>query len=760
MNFNAFLLTLLLAPVWVWAQPSTPLEWHFPLKRTHTGILLGNGTQGLMVWGEGRQLNVTVGRAGFWDRRGGNNFSARTDYQKVKSLLQSGDEAGLNKAFDRSNQSSMRPHQMGAGRVELYLPQGWALQKGLLHLDKGMMEITAYHPEKGTATLTIDQAVYQELSVIDLPEALQATQFELVASWQLIEPEMEDLKVSPPNFMAIDTDGFAGKYFVQQLPEDEPLCMAVAQKGSRLQIGTAVGENAERAANEQALSPIASELLADSRSWWAEYWADVPALYLPDPILQELYDYGLFKQGCATPPQGIACGLQGPFLESYRLPPWSADYHFNINIEMIYWPTLATGRTEHLWPLWEMLMGWMPGMQKTGEAFFGQKGAIMMPHAVDDRCQVVGSFWTGTIDHACAAWMAQLAWLHYRYSMDEKVLEEVAWPLLNGSFEGFWAMTETDSDGKFMLPVSVSPEFKGSRMDAWGKNASFQLAAYHMVAETLQQAAELLNKKADPRWEEVRQKLPPYTTFTGPTSKEWPEQQSERIALWEGMDLIASHRHHSHLAAIYPFATIDPLGEEHGKIAQNSIKHWVYTGAGAWSGWCVPWAATLQARMDNADAAVGWLHYFKNNYTNEGRGTLHDAAYPGKSVIASKWTELAEGEKNGEVMQLDGGFGAITAITELMVQHRKDGVHILPDIPAHWEAFSFEKIRVPGAFAISAEVREHQVQEVVVEAQQGGQLVLHPQLGSTWTLNGVPQRGATAMLNLRKGERAVLRRIN
>ncbi len=53
------------------ASPSNAiLSWDFPLPRTHTGILLGNGTQGLMVWGEST-LNVTTGRAGFWDHRRG-----------------------------------------------------------------------------------------------------------------------------------------------------------------------------------------------------------------------------------------------------------------------------------------------------------------------------------------------------------------------------------------------------------------------------------------------------------------------------------------------------------------------------------------------------------------------------------------------------------------------------------------------------------------------------------------------------------------
>jgi len=55
------------------------LTWQLPLNRTHTGIPLANGVQGLLVWGSDKVI-LTVGRAGFWDRRGGNPFQTRTGF--------------------------------------------------------------------------------------------------------------------------------------------------------------------------------------------------------------------------------------------------------------------------------------------------------------------------------------------------------------------------------------------------------------------------------------------------------------------------------------------------------------------------------------------------------------------------------------------------------------------------------------------------------------------------------------------------------
>ena len=213
--------------------------------------------------------------------------------------------------------------------------------------------------------------------------------------------------------------------------------------------------------------------------------------------MQEIVDYGLYKQACVTPPQGVAATLQGPFMEDYQIVPWSNDYHFNINVQMMYWPALATNRLSHFGPLWTMMRGWMPTLRQNGESFFGsngqpRQGALMLPHAVDDRCHVVGTFWTGTIDHACTAWMAQMAWLHYRYGLDQpdakQVLTDVAWPLLVGAFEGYYAMLEEIPDSaagnskeRFSLPISVSPEYGGTSMEAFGRDASFQLAALHRI---------------------------------------------------------------------------------------------------------------------------------------------------------------------------------------------------------------------------------------------------------------------------------------
>ncbi len=741
--------------------PEKILRWDFPMPRPHTGVLMGNGVQGLMIWGEDDQLKITVGRSGFWDRRGGNDFSSSTTYQEVETLLKANDEEGILKAFagpEKPEGTPPRPFQIGGGRLEVRMPKGWRLATGDLNLANAQLSISVVDPAGDEHIIKVQQAVKDEFAWLELPLALQGkVNIRLRPSWEWVHEELTERGVvAPEQWNTEGKDGSGG--FIQRLPADDPLSIAYAVHDGTINIASALGSDAQQQARQLVASQKWSAVQQDNEQWWSDYWQEIPVVNLPDPMLQEIYDYGIYKQACVTPPHGLAASLQGPFNEDYRLPPWSNDYHFNINIQMIYWPTLATNHTEHLQPMWDLLFRWMPQLKKNGEQFFGEDGALMLPHAVDDQCQVVGLFWTGTIDQACAAWMAQLAWLHYRYTMDVTVLRDIAWPLLSGAFNGYWGMVKKEADGSLSLPVSVSPEFRGSAMNAWGENASFQLAALHMLADVLPQAAEILGKEQDQRWQEIDEKLPPYATVEGPISLETNSRKQERIGLWRGMDLITSHRHHSHLASIYPFVTIDPFSEDHHEIVENSLNFWTLRGPGAWSGWCVPWASVLNSRFDRTEAAVSWLHVWKETFTNAGRGTLHNAAFPGFSMIYHPVWEKYDGQ-NGEIMQLDAGFGAITAVTELLVQNRPDGIHVLPSLHRDWEALSFENLGAEGAFRISAKVENGQIAEVKVKSMAGGPLNLVHNLGKRWSMNGQTMNGPRLEKDCDPGEEITLKRL-
>ena len=584
-----------------------------------------------------------------------------------------------------------------------------------------------------------------------------------------LKKEFEKTGVPPPkNWIKGNIIGFT-----QSLPDDVPLAVACQNTSSYLLITTILGEKIiddkiiDKA--EKIFTGFNADALINKKNeWWSNYWSEVPKIILQDTVLQEIVDYGLYKQACLTPPQGLAATLQGAFMEEYQVPPWSNDYHFNINLEMIYTPALATNRLSHFSPLWKMINNWMPQLQKNGETFFGRKGALMLPHATDDRCQIIGTYWTGTIDHACAAWIAMLAWQNYRYCMDEKVLRETAYPLLVGAFEGYWAMLEetTDNNGvkSLYLPVSVSPEYGGDGLLGWGKNASFQLAALHMIASILPKAALIMGTPSDPRWISVSQHLPAYTLVNKQIfeADPWMSSYSKKphIGLWEGKELVDSHRHHAHLAGIYPFATFNLKDTNQKKIINASINYWVHKGTGAWSGWCIPWASIIHSRVGNTSAAISLLHFWRENFVNEGRGTLHNANKNGISVpFGSLDYNQVPAVENHEVMQMDAGFGALSAVLELLVKNINGDVYILPEVPIQWKNLQFYNILTEGAFLVSGEVSNGRVTLIKIKSKVGGKLKVFHGLGEAFLLDKKEIKGSFLEKEFIAGEETVLKSL-
>ncbi|MBN8523788.1 MAG: hypothetical protein J0M02_00290 [Planctomycetes bacterium] len=724
------------------------VNWSFPLPRATAGVPLGNGNVGVLVWGDA-SLHLTLARAGFWDRRGGTPFRSRTTYRDLRRLLEAGDEAGVRAAFappDGQPAQGRLLQQHGGARFVLSL-SGWHPERAVLDLAAGLLRVEWTGPRAVTACMSIDLAMQGEAVWCAWDEALAGMGVACVPAGELQRDDRAERGIVPPE-ISVDADG-GGGCVVQRLPADPALAIAWRVQGRSLALATALGGSMDEDPAVSARSRCADdpgEARRRSAAWWSAYWADVPRFDLPDAIVQQAVDLGLWKQAGLTPPQGVAAALQGPWMEDHRPPPWANDYHFNINVEMVYGPCLPTNRAAHLDPLWRMLRAWLPELRANAAAFFGAPDALMLPHAVDDGCRVVGSFWTGTIDHACTAWVALMAWEHWRHTRDRRVLEEIAWPLLAGAFGGYHAMCE-EREGRLSLPVSVSPEYNGCGMDAWGRDASFQLAAAHAVTRALQQAAAELGRPIDPRWADLRSRLPRWTTFGSP----------QRIALWQGRDLECSHRHHSHLAGIWPFKTIDPVAER--EVVEASLKHWTRHGAGAWSGWCIPWAAVLCARCGAADAAVAWLHWWQAAFTNCGHGTLHDGVEAGLTALSGPWPLRPQASRDGELMQLDAAMGVLWAVCELLVQDRDDHLAILPSVPEAWADASFDGIRTPGAFLVGATVRRRRVDEVRVLSTTGGELAIAPNLGPAFTVDGVHHEGTLLRVPTAPGQHLVLRRM-
>ncbi len=729
------------------ASAPSVMNWYFPLTRPHTGVTLGNGLQGVLIWGENTLL-ITIARAGFWDHRGGHDILPATTFKTVRHALEAKDNVAIAALFPRRADGSVFPQQMGGGRLELTFANGLRPLTATLDLATATVEVRVglYDGDPDAKCVRICQTVTDEVCWLDVdPGILAENGIRLHPAFSLVQNQsMAAIGIAAPSEWA----GATGGGFVQTLPSDTPLGVAWLRSGNRITLVTALCDDAEAAVRARLNSFDKQTADIDRAKFWSHYWADAARVTLPDAVLQQQFDYGLYRQAGLIRRHAPAATLQGPWMEDTVIPIWSNDYHNNINVQLVYGAALATGQAAEMAPLWEMLRGWLPRLREFGEGFYEAPGAMVLPHAVDDRCQMMGTFWAGTIDQACIAWMARVASQYFQFTGDMDHLRELVWPLLVGAFEGYHAMlvTTTGPDGtkRFSLPISVSPEFGGSDPDkCWGRDASFQLAALHAAIRDLQAAAPLLGQPTDPRWADVAAHLPLYTAVSVPTTGyDWMGEPYEHIGLWVGQNLSESHRHHAHLAAIYPFCTVNPFDPAHHTIVSRSLHQWSLMGMGNWTGWCVPWASIICSRSGLPDSALSDMHLLAQQFTNEGHATLHNAtccgmfAWDDGSLV---WPDNRKGPDFlcYEIMQMDAAMAAISAILELVISFREGVITIADRLPKAWRELSFDRVRTEGGFIVSGIFRHGRIDELTVESTRDGELRLKHSLGHNWTLDGI-----------------------
>ncbi|MBP5284975.1 MAG: hypothetical protein ILO34_02555, partial [Kiritimatiellae bacterium] len=648
----------------------------------HEGMAFADGVSGVLVWGGGDTINLTVGRADLWDHRGGYPWTEEQSYTNIVAAVRSGNAERLYGLFKKTTPPGEpnNPFMLPLGRIVITV-RGATLRRGELDPMDGTGFIEFEH---GGDIKRVEMAMSKKSGAfaMEFPDGIG---FSATAK-SAMEFERARNALAPIGYLDAEkwSDGDEAGGFLWRIPceGDKPVSLGWARTGRNgVTVATARGESPARATAEYA--KVASE----AREQWAEFWREGARVEVPDPVIQRCFDYGMYRAGIMTDFEGVPAGLQGAWLEDDRLVPWNGDYHFNINVQECYSPNFRGGHFKNLMPLFRMVLSWRPLLRDNAKKFCGIDDGYVLPHSVDDRGVCIGGFWTGTIDHASTAWVAAMMMKYVRYSGDIGFLRSDAYDFMKGAMNVYRAMME-EYDGRLSIPLAPSPEWGAAdvRM-AVGRDPSFQLAAAHRLARDLIEAAALLGEAADPMWADVDRRLPAFSS------------DESGITLFEGQRLTESHRHHSHMAGLYPFNTID--FDNNRDTVASTFYTWVNAGTGQWTGWCVPWASILNTHVGNAKAAAELLRCWDNYFCNPGHGSLHNSYSPGFSTFTIFGSFCGSGD--GQVMQMDGQCAAATAVMEMMVHETYDRLDLFKGCPDEWKTVRFENIALVDGRRLSAE---------------------------------------------------------
>lgn len=436
----------------------------------------------------------------------------------------------------------------------------------------------------------------------------------------------------------------------------------------------------------------------------------------PDPSFISLYtQYGRYLLISSSRPGSGPANLQGLW-NNLLTPPWGSKFTTNINLEMNYWPAEVLNLSACSQPFFDIVDDLAKTGKVTAAEHYGAPGWVLH-HNTD--------LWRGTApvnasNHGIwvsgAAWLCHQLWEHYLFTGDKDFLKNRAYPEMKGAAEFFVHFLVKDpKTGYLISSPSNSPEHGGLVAGPTMDHQIIRDLFKNCIAAA--KALDIDKAFADTLQSKYNQIAPNKIGKYGQL-QEWLEDKD---------DTADTHRHVSHMWGVFPGTDITRKTPELMKAAEKSMQYRGDEG----TGWSIAWKVNIWARMKEGDHA--YLMFSK---------LLSPADVTSGKEKGGIYHNLFDAHPP---FQIDGNFGGVAGLAEMLLQSQDNIIELLPALPSALPKGNVKGICARGGFVLDFSWQDGRLAGVQVFSKLGqtcrlsylGNIVQLPtEKGGTYHFNG------------------------